>query len=111
MYGGSGTARTCDLTLIKRLLYQLSYETKLGSWCARKDLNLRRPKPSHLQCDPFATRDTRAKSSSVPGGAQALQRRGGRWLRGRDSNARPIAYEAIELPGCSTPRRVRAIRS
>ena len=26
------------------------------------------------------------------------------WLRGLDSNQRPLGYEPNELPGCSTPR-------
>ena len=28
------------------------------------------------------------------------------WLRGLDSNQRPLGYEPNELPGCSTPRHI-----
>jgi hypothetical protein len=32
------------------------------------------------------------------------------WLRGLDSNQRPLGYEPNELPGCSTPRYSRLMR-
>gem|GEM_PF-4609446 len=35
---------------------------------------------------------------------RAIRSLGVVWLRGLDSNQRPLGYEPNELPGCSTPR-------
>ena len=106
-HGAGDATRTRDIKLGRLLLYQLSYtrscecpnsgqaKTETGvAPCSRsftatvsRDPRLHRG-GCRLSTDGYSPHDTTLI-----------------WMRERDSNPRPTAYETVELPDCSIPRQ------
>lgn len=101
--GAAKWPRTTDLLLTKQALCHLSYRSlPHGGPSEIRTRGLQRDKLAGTARLPYEPKLYAPRQSELGRRVRIRLRGQLNWLRGRDLNPRPSAYEADELPDCST---------